>query len=284
MDPLMQHLETSFQAPDGVSLYLQAWMPEETKAALFLIHGLGEHSSRYKHVASRLVASGIAVFTFDGRGHGKSDLSGPSAYIDNYLEYLEDIHALYQKVKTFVPGKPVFLLGHSMGGGLLAAYSLAFKPEAKGIILSAPALQPADDVPEFLQKLAPLLSKWTPKLKVLMLNSKHISRDPEVVKAYNEDPLVHHGGFPARTGYELLKVMNYVTENASQFSYPVLLFHGTVDKLTNPKGSAAFHDAISSSDKTLVQLPGFFHEILNEPEKETVMNTIVEWIEKRMVD
>jgi alpha-beta hydrolase superfamily lysophospholipase len=279
---MMQHLETSYKTHDGLQLYLQGWMPKEAKASLFLIHGLGEHSSRYVHVAQKLVDHGIAVFTFDGRGHGQSDLPTPSGFISDYTDYLKDIHALYGKVREYLPGKPSFILGHSMGGGLLAAYALAYQPETAGIILSAPALQPTDDVPAFLQKLAPYISKWAPKLKVLQLNSKHISRDIEVVKLYDQDPLVHHGGFPARTGNELLKMMEYISLNSSKFTYPVILLHGTADKLTNPKGSSTFYATITAKDKTLVSLPGLYHEILNEPEKDEVIEKILGWIDARI--
>ncbi len=274
----MQHLETSYTTHDGLQLFLQAWMPAAPRAALLLVHGLGEHSSRYLHVAQKLVEHGIAVFTFDGRGHGQSDMPTPSGFVGDYTQYLKDIDALYSKVRQYLPEKPAFLLGHSMGGGMVAAYALAYQPQTAGIILSAPALQPAADVPVFLQKLAPYISKWVPHLKVLELNSSHISRDPEVVSAYDRDPLVHHGGFPARTGHELLKMMGYIELHAGSFGYPVLLLHGSADKLTDPKGTSGFFERISAVDKTLVELPGLYHEILNEPEKETVINRICEWI------
>ncbi len=139
----MNHLETTYQAPDGISIYLQAWMPENPKAALLLVHGLGEHSGRYAELAKRLNSLGISVFTFDGRGHGKTASGNLDAYFESYLHYLDDIDVLLGKVKSYSPGLPVFLYGHSMGGGMAAAYVLKYQPELAGVVLSSPAIKEA---------------------------------------------------------------------------------------------------------------------------------------------
>ena len=283
MDTLMKHLETSYTSHDGLKLFLQAWMPEDAKAAVLIVHGLGEHSSRYAHLAKKLVEKGIAVFSFDGRGHGKSCLPKPDAYFSSYEDYLKDIDALFGKVKTYVPNVPAFIFGHSMGGGLVAAYELKYQPDAKGIVLSAPALKPADDVSPLLIAASSVVSKLAPKLKVLKLDSSKVSHDPEEVRKYDEDPLNYHEAIPARTGYELLRMMKEIEEKSSQFRLPVLLLHGTADMLTNPKGSEEFFAKISSTDKTFKNYPGLFHELVNEYEKEEIMGDIVNWIEDRVV-
>ncbi len=185
----MKHLETSYTSHDGIKLYLQAWMPEKSDAAILIVHGLGEHSTRYAHLAKKLVDKNIAVFTFDGRGHGKSSLPKPTAYFSDYEDYLKDIDALFGKVKSFVPNAPTFIFGHSMGGGLVAAYALRYKPQSDGIIMSAAALKPADNVSKALIAVSSIASKLVPKLKVLQLDSSMISHDPLEVKKYNEDPL-----------------------------------------------------------------------------------------------
>lgn len=188
MDPLIKHLETNYKTHDGLKLFLQAWMPELPKAAVLIVHGLGEHSSRYAHLAKKLVDKDIAVFTFDGRGHGKSCLPKPDAYFSNFEDYLKDIDALYGKVKTYVPNVPSFIFGHSMGGGLVASYVLKYQPKANGIVLSAAALKPADDVSKFLIAASSVVSKLTPKLKILKLDSSKVSHDPLEVRKYDEDP------------------------------------------------------------------------------------------------
>lgn len=278
----MKHFETEYIAPDKVKLHLQAWMPEQAKASLLLVHGLAEHSSRYQHLAEKLVAAGIAVFTFDGRGHGKSAGGYPTAYFKSYKTYLQDIDALYKKVQSYYPSIPSFIFGHSMGGGLVAAYALQHQPQTQGIILSAPALQPSDDISPLLISVSGLVSKLAPKLRLLKLDSRKISRDPKEVLKYDTDPLVYHGPVPARTGHELLRMMQGIKAKVGEFKYPVLLMHGSEDMLTDPKGTEFFFRHIASEDKTFHRYPGLYHELINEPEKEEVMGDVVRWMREKI--
>ncbi|MEB2777613.1 alpha/beta hydrolase [Algoriphagus sp. D3-2-R+10] len=278
----MKHLETSYKTHDALELYLQAWMVDSPKASLLLVHGLGEHSSRYFHLVEKLNDIGISVFTFDGRGHGKSAMDGPTAYFESYEDYLKDIDSLFGKVKSYVPNVPAFIYGHSMGGGLVAAYALKYKPETAGVILSSPAIKEAEGTSKILITLSRVISKYFPKLKALQLDAKKISRIPQEIAKYLNDPLVYTGAVPARTGYELLQVMLYIQENASKFVLPVLLIHGSADGLTNPKGSEMLFEKASSSDKTLRIFPGGYHELINDLDREEVMKLIVSWISDRI--
>lgn len=278
----MKHLETEYTTHDGIKLYLQAWLPEDPKAAVLIVHGLGEHSGRYEHFAKKLVAHQISVFTFDGRGHGKSSSPSPTAYFNNYEDYLKDIDALFGKVKGYAGNVPAFIFGHSMGGGLVTSYVVNYQPDAKGIILSAAALMPAENVSKILIAASSWISKFSPKLKVLKLDSKMVSRDLEEVRKYDEDQLVYHQAIPARTAYEILRMMGEVEEKMPTITLPILILHGTDDKLVNPKGSELLFSKISSQDKMLTKYPGLYHELLNEFEKEQVMDEILIWIEKRL--
>ncbi|ERM84144.1 hypothetical protein P872_15280 [Rhodonellum psychrophilum GCM71 = DSM 17998] len=278
----MKHLETEYTTHDGIKLYLQAWLPEVPKAAVLIVHGLGEHSGRYMHFAEKLASHHISVFTFDGRGHGKSSLPSPTAYFENYEDYLKDIDALFGKVKGFAGSIPSFIFGHSMGGGLVTSYVVNYQPDARGIVLSAAALMPAENVSKILIAASAWISKLAPKLKVLKLDSKMVSRDQEEVRKYDEDPLVYHQAVAARTAYEILRMMGQVEEKMPSFTLPILILHGTDDKLINPKGSDLLYGKISSQDKNLIKYPGLYHELLNEFEKEQIMDEILIWIEKRL--
>ncbi|MDO9554182.1 alpha/beta hydrolase [Rhodonellum sp.] len=278
----MKHLETEYTTHDGIKLYLQAWLPEVPKAAVLIVHGLGEHSGRYMHFAEKLASRHISVFTFDGRGHGKSSLPSPTAYFENYEDYLKDIDALFGKVKGFAGSIPSFIFGHSMGGGLVTSYVVNYQPDARGIVLSAAALMPAENVSKILIAASAWISKLAPKLKVLKLDSKMVSRDQEEVRKYDEDPLVYHQAVAARTAYEILRMMGQVEEKMPSFTLPILILHGTDDKLINPKGSDLLYGKISSRDKNLIKYPGLYHELLNEFEKEQIMDEILIWIEKRL--
>lgn len=279
----MPHLETSHETPDGKKLYLQAWEPKSTrKAAVLLLHGLGEHSGRYAHLAAKMNESGIAVYTFDGRGHGKSSSPEPTAYIENLEDYVKDADALFKKMKTYVGDVPCFLYGHSMGGGLTVYYTLAYQPEAKGVLLSGAVLLPGDDISPLLIKASSFLSLVAPKFRALKLNSAHLSHDPQVEINYKADPLIYSKGIPARTGGELLKMIKYIEPRMHEFSLPVLIMHGDQDRLTNIEGSRLLYEKASSGDKTLKIYEGFYHEIINEVEKEKVMEDMIAWIEQRL--
>jgi len=278
----MNHLETSYTTHDGLKLYLQAWMPEEPKASLLLVHGLGEHSGRYNHLVKTLNQLGVAVFTFDGRGHGKSAEGKPDAFITSYEDYLKDINSLFEKVKSYVPKVPSFICGHSMGGGLVAAFVLKYKPEASGVILSSAAIKEAEGTSPLLIASAKWISKIFPRLKVLSLDAKAISRIPEEVSKYLEDPLVYTKSIPARTGYELLRMTRFIQDSADEFSLPVLIIHGTDDKLTNPEGSKLLHAMAKSSDKVLHLFEGGYHELLNDLDSKEALDLIHDWVKTRI--
>lgn len=278
----MKHLETTYKTHDGEELYLQAWMTEVPKASMLLVHGLGEHSSRYLHLVEKLSEIGVSVFTFDGRGHGKSVKGKPTAYFESYEDYLKDIDVLFGKVKSYVPGVPAFIYGHSMGGGLVAAYVLKYNPETAGVLLSSPAIKEAEGTSKILMALSSIISKLFPKLKALKLDPNKVSRIPEEVSKYLNDPLIYTEAIPARTGYELLQVMKFIQENAIEFKLPLLLIHGSDDGLTNPKGSELLFQKANSTDKTFKIFPGGYHELINDLDREEVLGLIINWVKKRI--
>lgn len=278
----MKHLETSYKTHDGIELYLQAWMADSPKASLLLVHGLGEHSGRYLPSVEKLNEAGVSVFTFDGRGHGKSVQGKPTAYFESYEDYLKDVDSLFGKVKNYVPGVPSFIYGHSMGGGLVAAYVLKYQPEVTGVVLSSPAIKEAEGMSKILIALSSLISKYFPKLKALKLDPQKVSRIPEEVAKYLGDPLVYTDAVPARTGYELLQMTRFIQENAPKFTLPFLVIHGSEDGLTNPKGSELLFSQAVSTDKRLKIFPGGYHELINDMDREEVMKLIVDWIAARV--
>lgn len=278
----MKHFETSYTTHDGLKLYLQAWLPEIPKASLLLVHGLGEHSGRYGAIVAKLNDLGVAVFTFDGRGHGKSVEGKPTAYFDSFQDYLQDIDALFGKAKNYLPGLPAFLYGHSMGGGLVAAYVLKYKPKAAGVILSSPAIKEAEGTSYLLIAISGLINKLLPKYKVLKLDVAGVSRIPEEVEKYKTDSLVYQENIPARTGYELYQMMQFIQGKAESFDLPLLLIHGDADRLTNPKGSELLATKAKSADKTFRLFPGGYHELINDSDREEVMQLIVDWVGERI--
>jgi alpha-beta hydrolase superfamily lysophospholipase len=247
-----------------------------------LVHGLGEHSGRYFHLVEKLVELGVSVFTFDGRGHGKSAIGKPDAFFESYQDYLKDIDALFGKVKNYVPGVPTFLYGHSMGGGMVAAYVLDYKPEAAGVILSSPAIKEAQGTSKLLIAIGGIMSKYFPRFKALKLDASKVSRIPAEVEKYLNDPLVYTDPIPARTANELLLMMRSIQERANEFDLPVLLIHGSADGLTNPKGSEILAEKARSKDMTLKIFPEGYHELINDSDREEVTDVIIRWLKERM--
>ena len=278
----MPHFETKHTAEDGQELYLQAWVPDDFKAAVLIVHGLAEHSGRYAHVAEHLNQNGYAVYTFDGRGHGKSVDGPPDAFYPSIDQYTEDVHALFGKVKEHAAGKPCFIFGHSMGGCITTYYEITHQPEAAGILLSGAAVAVGDDISPFLIRVSKLLSRIAPKMATTVLDGSSISRDPIEVEKYNNDPLNYRGGIRARVGAEMLKAINLIIEQTAKFKNPVLIMHGTADRIAAPTGSQSLYDGASSNDKTLKMYDGLFHELVNEPEKEQVLADMTAWMDARV--
>jgi len=252
-------------------------MPEnERKAVVLLVHGLGEHSSRYEHVAKFLTSNGIGLETFDLRGHGKSD--GRRAYINSFDEHLRDLDIFYKRVKERHPGTPVFLYGHSMGATIATLYVITRKTEFQGLLLSGILIKMGDDISPLLIKMSSIIGTYAPRMKTTKLDSASISRDPRIVKNYDEDPLNYRAGIPARTGLELITAMNRIQAQMETITLPILIMHGSGDKMTDPGGSQELYDAASSKDKTIKLYNGFYHEIHNDPEKQQVFKDIEDWI------
>lgn len=262
-------------------LYWQSWLPEsDARASVLLVHGLGEHSSRYTHVARHLTRRGFAVFTVDHYGHGKSD--GRMGFVERFSIYLDGVDALREKVLAELPSVPMFLLGHSMGGLIAATYLLDNPDVFRGCVLSGPALKTDQAPPALLVVLVKLLSALAPTLPMIQLDASGVSRDPKVVEAYVSDPLVFHGKLSARLITELTATMDKTLSRAAEIRTPILIMHGQDDKLTSPAGSQAMFDNISVEDKTLKLYPGLYHEIFNEPEQEAIMADMSDWMEQHL--
>jgi len=263
---------------DGLKLFTQKWSASKELAKLLIVHGYGEHSSRYNHLSALLNENNISVYSFDQRGHGNSE--GLSGYVASIDDYLKDIDKYFQSIAT--ENKPLFIMGHSMGGLLVTKYCLDYSPQVNGVILSAAALKVGKDVSPMLQKLVGILGSLFPKLKTQGLDHTAISKDEFVVENYLNDPLIIHHGMRARTGKVLLKESKTIGERFAKFSLPVIIMHGSADRLTDIDGSRLLYKNAVSSDKEMKEYDGLFHELINEPERVTVMQDILKWIKNRI--
>lgn len=276
------YLDVAHSEARGSSrLFRQSWLPDDRlRAGIILVHGLGEHSSRYSHLAQHCTDRGFGVFALDLYGHGKSD--GYPGYVERFSVYLDGIRALHDDVRSAHAELPLFLLGHSMGG-LIAANLLPEQQDAYcAAVLSGPAFSSDAEPPAFVMWIVRLLSGLAPTVPMIGLDPAGVSRDPEVVRAYVADPLVHHGKLTARLIAEMRKAMTATLEQAGDVRLPLLILHGEADILTSPAGSRDYFDRIASADKTLKLYPGLYHEVYNEPEKDDVLDDLTSWLEAHL--
>ena len=253
-------------------------VPEGRPLAIVVIaHGWADHSGRYDHVAARLIDQGYAVYALDHHGHGRSD--GARAQIDFELA-VKDIDHLIGIAAERHPETGVFLLGHSMGGALGMRYAMAHGDRLTGLILSSPLADVEGH--QAIRKIGKLVGRIAPSVPVAKVDPKLISRDPQVVKAYVEDPLVFHRGVPAVTAAQFIVHVDSLGADVASVRVPTLLMYGTADALVAPAGSVMVSQRIGSSDLQTTPYPGLYHEILNEPEREQVLAELCSWIAARV--
>lgn len=263
-----------------MKLHIHRWTPSEPPQALVAIaHGYGEHGARYAPMAERFVHQGIATYACDFRGHGRSP--GPRGDISCFDTFVEDYAALVNSVQSEFNGRPLFLLGHSLGALFVAHYVLKHRPTIRGLIFSSGALKIGEDVSPTLQRLSWLLHMTVPWLPAVPIRPQLTSRIPDAVQRYANDPLNLHTRMRVRTGYQILVATRAFEARAAEITAPVLFLHGTEDKLTDPEGSRACHTAVGSADKTLKLYDGAYHEMLHDVNSDEFLDDITAWIAAR---
>lgn len=272
----MGHNEYTWKSKTGTNVFGQSWLVDNPKAVVGIIHGMGEHAGRYNYLIEALNNAGISVVGYDQFGHGRTE--GKRGHVSNYDMLLGCVGELTSKMVELVPAKPTFLLGHSMGGNVLLNYILKRNPKINGAIVSAPWLKLAFEPPALQVKLGRMVSGILPGLvQSTKLDASTISKDPKEVKRYQDDPLVHD---KISTAF-FVGVYDsglWALEHASELRTPLLLYHGTADKLTSHDASKQFSDKAGEGDVTFKSLKGFYHESHNEPERDELFKMIIEWI------
>jgi alpha-beta hydrolase superfamily lysophospholipase len=272
--------EFAWQTSDNLKIFAQVWQPEKNvRAVIALVHGLGEHCNRYNHLAEFYNQQGIAVISFDLRGHGRSE--GQRGHAPSYDVICDDIQHLLDETAKRFPEKPIFLYGHSLGGSLVLYFALKRRPAIKGVIVTSPGLETANPVSGAKLVMGRIMNVIFPTFSMANdLDRSGLSRDPEVAKAYNADPLVH-GVISARLGMELLDKGQYAIAHAAEFPLPLLLMVGTADRLVNPAASAAFAEKAPKTT-TFKMWEGHYHELHNEPDKQDVFDYELGWVDAQL--
>ncbi|HJR79713.1 MAG TPA: lysophospholipase [Anaerolineales bacterium] len=279
----MKSFASHWQGKDGITFFVQGWEPEDPpKALVALVHGLGEHTGRYTHVGEILTKAGYTIVGFDLRGHGKSD--GARGHFPSLEKVMMDIKEFMNFLAPHGSGLPRFLYGHSLGGLLALSYAIQYGTGLKGIIVTGAGLRAALQEQKAKVAMAKLLGSLMPAITIQSgLDPTTLSRDSNVVQAYVNDMLVHYStslGF----GKSALNAIDLCFARAKELVPPLLIMHGTADKLTYPTGSEDFARLVREAgrDVTLKLWEGLYHELHNEPEKAEVLKFMTEWLDQHL--
>ncbi|MBN2554300.1 MAG: lysophospholipase [Anaerolineales bacterium] len=275
----MHNHHGTFTGEGGIELYMQSWLPEvEPLADVAILHGFGEYSDRYRGVAEALVRIGCAVHAFDLRGHGRSP--GKRGDIPSLASSRMDVDAFIQAIAMQNGGRKLFLYGHSYGGLIAIDYVLQGATSVSGLIASGPLLAQAEVSP-LLVWLSKIIVRIYPAFSMnIGLDATSLSRDPEIVRAYQDDPLVHSLA-TARFGASVEQMITWCQEHATEMKLPIFVVYGEKDGLVPPEGTKRFYNNMQSSDRTLYVVPEGFHEPHNDLEKDAVLDRIGAWIKAR---
>jgi acylglycerol lipase len=275
LPPRNTETDGKIQGSGGLRLFVRSWRPRgPALGVVAIVPGFNAHSGYYAWTGEHLASAGLAVYAVDLRGRGRSD--GERFYVDTFADYVSDVDALVRHVKSREPGVPVFLLGHSAGGVVSCLYALEHQNELAGLICESFAFQ--TPAPDFALAVLKGLSHLAPHAHVLHLKNEDFSRDPEAVKAMDEDPLIAHETQPTRTVAELVRADERLKSGFSAIALPLLILHGTADRAAKASGSQLFFEKAGSTDKTLKLYEGHYHDLLNDLGKEQVMADVNGWI------
>lgn len=277
----MKHVEYSWTTSDGLSIFAQSWAPDAAlRAAVALVHGLGEHSSRYPWLVERLSAAGYAINAYDLRGHGRS--AGPRLYAPSFEALMKDIDGHIDQTKQRFPGAPIFLYGHSYGGEQVLYYALRRTPPLAGVIASSPLLAPGTPPSSVKVKAGRLLARLFPAVVFPTgVPLESISRDPAVLEQTRRDPLYQDNGVSVRSGADLLDAGEWI-RSQTWFPLPLLLMQGTDDRHVSPRKTIEFAKALSG-EVTFKVWDGGRHELHNDLDRDTVIDFVLDWLAKRGV-
>lgn len=271
--------ESSFEGVGGLKIFTRNWQPEGApRGIMVIVHGFNSHSGQYLWAAEQFTKNGLAVYALDLRGRGRSE--GERYYVEKIEDFTDDVETLVKQAKSENPGLPVFMLGHSAGGVTACVYALDHQAEIDGLICESFAYELP--VPDIALAFLKGLSYITPHTHVFSLKNKDFTRDESVVEEMNNDIFIKGESQPAQTAKTMLDASARLKEEFPRITLPVLIIHGTADKATKPSGSQHFYEVAGSSDKTLKLYEGYYHDMLNDLDKEVVMADIQNWIDERI--
>ncbi len=265
----------------SLRLQYRSWEASEAKAAVIIIHGLADHSGRYESLGSNFAEHGFSTFAFDLRGHGLSD--GKRGHAITFDCFLQDLDRFRREVEGVLDrATPLFLLGMSMGGLIALRYLQEYETPLRGAIMVSPWLATALPVPRWKVMLGNAIGRVFPAVPFRAgIKAAALSRDPTVVSAYRQDPLVHDTITP-RLFAEVSKAMGLVTQRSDRLTTPLLFLLPGADRIVDTERTVAFTRHLPASMVNVKVYPGHYHELLNEPDRIAILREVRDWIEQRI--
>lgn len=273
----MNHETGSFEGVDGQIIFTQRWLPDKSpRGVVILAHGIAEHSGRYEHVARTLVDHNYAVYALDHRGHGKSE--GERVMVGAFEDYVADLRTYFEQARAAYPDLPVFLYGHSMGSLIALLFAAQYQDDLAGLITTGTALALAGSN-RALTAIVSVLDSAIPGVRLIPFDARGLSRDPAVVKAYVNDPLVERRRFKVHMIAELSGASFKARHALKALHLPYLALHGGADPTCLPEAAQIIREMCTTRDLTVKVYPSLYHEIHNEPEQAQVLGDIVNWLD-----
>jgi acylglycerol lipase len=272
--------EEYFLCSDKKEIFYRFACPKQSKAHIIICHGYGEHSGRYEYVIQTLAAKGFTCFAPDHRGHGKS--AKRLGHIKSFKRIIQDIHDLQFFIREKYGTLPLFLIGHSMGSLVVLNYLFSYQKAIQGAVLIAPMIIIPDYISPVLKKISGLIAALFPLLPIQHFDISETTRNLKAIEIARQDPLCYHGKIRARTGVEMMKAMETANANLSLVTLPLLIMQGGEDKILPLESSDRVFRRVSSPDKALKVFKGLYHELFNEPEKDSVIQYLAHWIETKL--
>ncbi|MFP6615955.1 MAG: alpha/beta hydrolase [Candidatus Hydrogenedentota bacterium] len=278
MSPALGESST-IEVGGGVALFRHFWLISDPKAHVLIVHGYGEHCTRYYPVARRLNDRGYSVYSYDHRGHGRSP--GKLGHVPSFDAVIDDLKVVFDSVQGGIGDEPLFIWGHSMGGLITTAFTVRNQPEVEGLVLTSPGVKSDGNVSPVLIAMSGLIAAFLPWMPVHALDANGISRVQKEVDKYVNDPMVYHGKILARTGNGMMNTIKEVESKLGTITLPFIARHGTEDSLVHHSASELLFEKASSEDKTLKLYDGGYHELFNDECKEEFFSDLLGWLNAR---
>ncbi len=275
--------ENQFRNADGLAIFYREWLSEAggIRGLVFILHGINEHSGRYRHVAAALTKAGLACYGIDHRGHGLS--GGTRGYIPDLQRAVDDVEQLVRLVRAEMPGLPPFIFAHSMGSLIGLGFVLRRPANLRGIALSGVAIHGDRNLPGWLAALLQLAARIVPKFRLSPRGPADVlTRDEGKLREWRDDPLVEKRMWRIGTSAAMLRMARYICASARSIEPPLLAMHGGADRLTPASGAHFLAENAGASDVSIKIYPGLRHELVNEIERDEIISFLRDWLLERV--